>query len=409
MWNQIERLSLSVAIMVCSGWIVGQSEWGRAASFPYQRLAQLKDGGSFYTHLGKAAVERGDYHRAVRLLTSAIRKGGRAEAFKYRSQAYEGLDLHEKASADVERYIGLKPRDPWGYTQRGTRYNLASRHDKALAQFLRAAKLDPSYVASHFGLGIAYTALERHEAAVQEFRNVLELEPENTDALLNLGVALMLSGRPSEARAALGKALQAQEDPRWKSRLQGWIASLLETDEHEAPWAPRSTGQLDGTNRGSNFIEDPNGRGSGHYPVPNENNQAGDGRLPMRERTSEKVPDSHEVRGKRTSERSPLVVTGRWNTRYRGVEFGVTIKQVGKAVSGVMTVDGPFVGSNSYPFEGTYRGGILKGRSSEGHSFQGKVHGNGEVVGKFVLKGGPTIPVNFYVKPGTAQPTRAGD
>ncbi|MFH1115714.1 MAG: tetratricopeptide repeat protein [Pseudomonadota bacterium] len=404
MWNQIKRISPLIAILVGSAWTVGQPDPGCAAPLSYQRLAQLKDADSFYTNLGKAAVERAEYHRAVRLLTSAIGKGGRAEAFKYRSLAYEQLGQDEKASADVERYIGLEPRDPWGYTKRGTHHSLAARHDTALAQYLRAVKLDASYAPAHFGLGIVYTALERHEDAVQEFRNVLGLEPRNTDAVMNLGVALMLSGHPSQARAALSRALQAESDPRWKSRIQGWIASLP------------ATGGSDGTDP----VEDSLGRGSGNSPVPAGSGHATDDRAKEQDGTTARVPGTREI-GDASASRSgpdepqevspqqgPIVLTGRWNTSYQGIEIGVTIKQTGEAVTGVMNVDGPFVGSNSYPFEGTVKGGILRGGSREGHTFEGRVYETGQVVGKFEIKGGPTVPVRFNVKPGNAQPGKSG-
>jgi tetratricopeptide (TPR) repeat protein len=408
MWSQIERCVPIMAIVVCSGWVIGQSELGRAASISHLRLAQLKDGDSFYTQLGKAAVERGDNYRAVRLLTSAIKKGGLAQAFKYRSQAYERLGQHEKASADVDQYVQLKPRDPWGYTKRGTWYSLASQHDKAFPQFLRAVKLDPSFTAAHFGLGIAYTALERHESAIQEFNRVLDLEPDNNDALLNLGVALMLSGRASEARTTLSKALQGQEDARWKDRIELWIASLPSSAETKGPSVKKPPGRSDGPNPRSNSFEDSGSRRTGYD------------RRTGQDRISVKEPGTHEVRErpssagepaksqKASSNRSPIVLTGKWKTEYRGIDIGVAIRQVGEAITGVMTVDGPLMGSKAFPFDGTFRGGVLKGRSSEGHSFRGRVYRSGKVIGTLDINGGPTVPVSFNVSPGDVQPRRSG-
>lgn len=415
MRSQIARYVPAMAILVSLGWMVGQSVLAHAASFPYLRLAQLNDGDTFYIQLGRAAMERGDNYRAVRLLTSAIKKGGGAQAFKYRCQAFERLGQDEKALADLDRYIQLKPRDPWGYTKRGMQYSLASHHDKAMAQFLKATRLDPSFAASHFGLGIAYTALERHEAAIQEFQKVLDIEPGNSDALLNMGIALMLSGRSAEARSAMSKALQSQEDPRWRDRLQRWIASLPSTAETRGPSAGIPADQPDGTKPASNSIKSPGTGGTGYDPKSGQNKRAGSDRGQEQARTSRVIPGDQAadplpssrsqpmVSPKASPAQGPIVLTGKWRTKYRGIEIGVSITQEGDAVSGVMTVDGPLIGNKSYPFDGKFSGGILKGRSSEGHTFQGRVYDTGQVVGKFELKGGPTIPVNFRVSPGTAQ------
>lgn len=410
-----------VALIVCSCWIVGLSEPASGGSFSYPRLAQLTDGDEFYTQLGKAAVERGDNYRAVRLLTSALKKGGGAQAFKYRAQAYERLGLQEKASADVERYIQLKPRDPWGYTKRGAWYNLASKHDKALGQFLKAVQLDPSFAATHLGLGITYVALERHESAVHEFQKVLDLEPDNKDAFMNLGVALMLSGRVTEAREVLSKALQSQDDAKWKGRIERWLASLPPVAEASGPSTERSTGDSKGMKRAPNSVEDSGGLGTRYDPVPGEKARAGHNRPKEQDRISSKDPENQESEGHLSSDTeltksetassqpSPLILTGQWNTEYRGIEIGVNIRQVGDQISGVMTVDGPLVGSNSYPFNGTFSRGILRGHSREGHTFEGRINETGRVVGKFVIKGGPTVPVNFKVRPAEERTRRGGN
>lgn len=420
MWTLIGRSASLLVIVVCLCWIVEHPDARGAALFQFPRLAQPRDKGEFYTQLGTAAVERGDYHRAVRLLTTAISKGGLAEAFKYRAQAYEGLGRQEEASADVDRYIRMKPRDPWGYSKRGTWHSLESRHLKAVAQFHKALKLDPSFVETHFGLGIAYVALERPESAVHEFQKVLDLEPENQDALLNLGVALMLSGRSTEARTTLNKALQVQEDPKWKGRLEQWIASLPSTDETKGPSAIRSTGQLDGTDPVSNSVENSGSRSSRYDPVPDENNQAGFDRRKEQDMISAKEPEAYEVgrhpspdseptkSQKASPKQGPMVLTGKWNTEYRGIEIGVTIRQVGNAISGVMNVGGPLIGRRSFPFNGTFGGGVLKGRSLEGHAFQGRVYRTGKVIGEFKIKGGPTIPVSFFVGPEQGQLKSSG-
>ena len=257
MWRRIPRCVPLLAIVVCFYCIVGHHESGYAASFPYKRFAQLQDGDSFYTKLGKTALDRGDNHRAIRLLTTAIKKGGNAYAFRYRSQAYERLGQYDRAAEDVERYIQWLPRDPWGYTKRGTRYSIAAQHQKAYAEFSRAVKLDPSSVEAGIGLGIAFTAMERYDAAANQFQKVLDGEPDHTDALLNLGVALMLSGRITEARNILTKAMHLQEDPQWKGRIERWIASLPSSTETRGLPANRSA-----------LPEDPGTSGGGEPSSP---------------------------------------------------------------------------------------------------------------------------------------------
>ncbi|MDQ7783700.1 MAG: tetratricopeptide repeat protein [Desulfomonilaceae bacterium] len=411
MWRHIEKILPLAAIVVCSVWIVGQCGTVGAESATSSRPEPLKEGDAFYTQLGKAAVERGDNHRAVRLLTSAIAKGGKAEAFKYRSQAYEQLGRRDKASADVDRYIQLKPRDPWGYTKRGTWYNLASQHDKALPQFRKAVELDPSYAASHFGLGVVYTALERHESAVREFRKVLDLEPDNNDAVLNLGVALMLSGRAAEARRELNRALQGLGDPKWKDRIEAWIAALPSRADAEEPPInesighgnepnpPADAGEASGPTRSAR-VPDVDEHDRDGYGDPKESDTVTPGEPAVLEEEGDTpgadVPD--ESPDAPTGE-DPIVLSGRWNSEYQGVQVGLDINQVGDVISGVLTFDSPLTDSLSFPFDGTFDGKIVRGRSPEGHSFQGTVYGTGKVVGLLKIVNGPTVPVSFMVRP----------
>jgi tetratricopeptide (TPR) repeat protein len=192
----------------------------------FLKLARAIDYGKAYTELGKSALERGHYLRALRVLSTAIEKGGPEEAYKFRAQAYYHLNRHDKAFADVNRYVGMRPQDLTGRILRGDLHNLNLDHDKALRDFQQAIELAPASAAAHLGQGIAYVGLEKYDRAVESFQKVLELHPRSTDALVNLGVAYVLAGRSAKALEAFEEALEVGLAPDVQERVRVWMGQL---------------------------------------------------------------------------------------------------------------------------------------------------------------------------------------
>jgi tetratricopeptide (TPR) repeat protein len=190
------------------------------------RLARVPDYGRVYTQIGRTALNKGQYVRALRVLHEAIQRGAPADAYKLRARAYYKLQKQEKATADLNRYIGMQPKDPSGYLVRGEWRITKGEPRAALKDFERALQLGPPSSDGLIGRGIAFLALEEYDKAILDFRKALTLEPNITDALINLGVACRLSRRDLCAVNAFRKALESTTNPEWRKKLQVWLDEL---------------------------------------------------------------------------------------------------------------------------------------------------------------------------------------
>src|SRR5271157_2673011 len=115
-----------------------------------------------YMGLGRESFLRGDYLRAVRILSVSIDGNPTPEAFKLRGQAYDLLGNYDKAISDLSQYIGADPSNPSGYLLRADAHTFHGRHERAIEDYSNSIRLDPSSTEAYLGRGIAYAAIERY-------------------------------------------------------------------------------------------------------------------------------------------------------------------------------------------------------------------------------------------------------
>src|SRR5208283_2911255 len=152
-----------------------------------------------YMGLGRESLLRGDYLRAVRILSISINGNPTPEAFKLRGQAYDLLGSYDKAISDLSQYIGADPSNPSGYLLRADAHTFHGRHEKAIEDYSNSIRLDSSSTDAYLGRGIAYAAIERYEEAIRDFKKALSQQPENEDALYDTAVVYLLAKRPVES------------------------------------------------------------------------------------------------------------------------------------------------------------------------------------------------------------------
>ena len=95
-----------------------------------------------YLGLGRESLLRGDYLRAVRILSVSINGNPTPEAFKLRGQAYDLLGSYDKAISDLSQYIGADPSNPSGYLLRADAHTFHGRHEKAIEDYSNSIRLD---------------------------------------------------------------------------------------------------------------------------------------------------------------------------------------------------------------------------------------------------------------------------
>jgi tetratricopeptide (TPR) repeat protein len=83
----------------------------------------------------------------------------------------------EACTAVIKSEMAGKDDVAEAYTWRGNRYGQLKRYDRAMADFDAALRLKPDAVDAHSGRGWTYSALGRHQRALQDFDKVVSERP----------------------------------------------------------------------------------------------------------------------------------------------------------------------------------------------------------------------------------------
>jgi len=101
--------------------------------------------GKAYITRGSAYFSKGDYDRAIADFDMAIKlRPKEADAYIKRGFAYDRKDDYNHAIADFGMAITLRPKNASAYTMRADAYEKAGDKDRAIADFRRALEIDPS-------------------------------------------------------------------------------------------------------------------------------------------------------------------------------------------------------------------------------------------------------------------------
>ncbi len=100
-------------------------------------------------------------------------------------------------SADLDRSIrgctkiierGRRKHRAAAYNNRGNAYRKNSEVDRAIADFDKAIALKPNYATAYNNRGTAYVWKDDREQAIADYRTALEIDPSNQLAKNNLNV-----------------------------------------------------------------------------------------------------------------------------------------------------------------------------------------------------------------------------
>lgn len=193
----------------------------RAAVLPQDRIkacSQIiaKDAATapddlFGAYLGRAMALYGiaEYQRALADLNRAIGiKPDSAEALDRRGVLYRKLGQADEAIADHTRAISLAPQMARAYRNRGLARFFKGETDAAIEDYSAAIRIDPKYANTYENRGAAYEQLGRYGDAILDYSKTIEFMPRNADAYTNRGYAYQLNGDRDKAIADYRKAIE---------------------------------------------------------------------------------------------------------------------------------------------------------------------------------------------------------
>jgi lipoprotein NlpI len=95
-----------------------------------------------------------------------------AIAFYNRGTAYGHKGEYDKAIADYDAALRLKPDDPAAFSNRGSAYRHKGEYDKAIADSDTVIRLNPNYPFAYLNRGVANFYLARFPAAASDFEKI---------------------------------------------------------------------------------------------------------------------------------------------------------------------------------------------------------------------------------------------
>ncbi len=189
----------------------------------YAYEVQLKDEIRGVYQQGKASFEAADYWDAIATFDVVLNKYDAriwifgefpqtADAYLYRGTSYKRLGEADKALADYNRAIRLRPRWAQSHISKGVFYEDQNKYPEALKSHSRATQLAPNSSITHYNLGNIHLKSGSYEQAIQAFNRAIKLAPDSIEAYRGRGTARFQSGHYTEAAEDFTQVIQLALD-----------------------------------------------------------------------------------------------------------------------------------------------------------------------------------------------------
>jgi len=164
---------------------------------------------------GIAYQERGDFDRAIADFDRAIElRPDTSKAFYNRAISYLRKGEFERSVKDFDRVVQLTPDYAPGFRNRGNAYRGLLAFDRAIQDYDQALKLSPEYAVAFSNRGVAYMNKEMYDRAIEDFDHAVRLKPDEGRSYRDRGSALFDKGEFKRAAQDLTKATElARDDP----------------------------------------------------------------------------------------------------------------------------------------------------------------------------------------------------
>ena len=114
----------------------------------------------------------------------------------------------EEATSVVKKYLQSYPENPDAWQLIGLIAFKAEQFDVAEKMMQRAINLDGTKASFFVNLGTLYRRTSRHAEALQAFTKVILIDDKDADAHAQIAELLLLKGEESQAKGAMGRAVE---------------------------------------------------------------------------------------------------------------------------------------------------------------------------------------------------------
>ena len=123
-----------------------------------------------------------------------------AALYQLRGVAYDNDGRYDKAIADYNRTIRIRPDDEV-YYNRGEAHFKQQYYKKAIKDFSRAIRFNRKMALAYYNRGTSYFHLRRFRQAIRDFSRTIRLNPEYAAAYRNRALAYKIRGKRRRAAA----------------------------------------------------------------------------------------------------------------------------------------------------------------------------------------------------------------
>ena len=174
----------------------------------------------------------GTGREAVALYTETLRKNQDDYlAYYNRAMAWASLGDYGPATEDLDKSIGINPRNAAAYANRGTVWGKRGFHAESLKDFSQALAMNPEMPEVYFNRGITWGYLENWKRAAQNLDRALALRPGYAKALLFRGRIRLMQEHPEQALQDLDAACRLDPDEARNFMYRGLAFMALEQME----------------------------------------------------------------------------------------------------------------------------------------------------------------------------------
>ncbi|MEO5376883.1 MAG: tetratricopeptide repeat protein [Magnetococcus sp. DMHC-6] len=160
---------------------------------------------------GFRAHEQGKLDEAIQLYSKALLGrnqsrvelatiyGNRCIAQLEKGAATNDVKLFERAIADCDQSVLIKPLFPLGYIKRGDAYQAKGELERSLEDFTVAMQIDPNQTIALLSRARVLTKMGKNDLALKDYTAFIEKEPKMAAALRERGALLATQGTHAKA------------------------------------------------------------------------------------------------------------------------------------------------------------------------------------------------------------------
>jgi tetratricopeptide (TPR) repeat protein len=208
----LSLFTVGMARYAAEDWDAAIARFSDALNQTAERVPAL-DQSTVYFYRGLAYDYKGDYDRAIADHDQAIQlKPDLALAYSNRGLAYIHKGDYDRAIADYDQAIQLKPDLALAYNNRGGAYSQKGDLDRAIADYDQAIQLKPDFAEAYMGRGTTYVFKGDYDRAIADCDQAIQLKPDFAEAYMSRGAAYADKGDYDHAVANFDQAIRLQPD-----------------------------------------------------------------------------------------------------------------------------------------------------------------------------------------------------